>query len=165
MAGMALHPVPDDFVTARGQVERLPELTVLYRLLLAGLPAVPLPAMDPFGDAVHDVFAVGIEVDSAGLLQRIERGDGGKQFHAVVGCLGLAARQFLGHAAVAQHCAPAAGPGIAGAGTVGEDLDLLGHVSPYSDGDLIARWKRMRRIYSVGSRFITMPPSGTVSQS
>ena len=32
---------------AIGRVERLPEVDVLHRLLVGGLPAVPLPAMDP----------------------------------------------------------------------------------------------------------------------
>ena len=75
------------------------------------------------GDAVHDIFAVGVEIDRAGLLQRLQRRDRGHQLHAVVGRLGLAAGQFLGRAVVAQDRAPAAGPGIARAGAVGEDFD------------------------------------------
>ena len=52
MAGMALDPVPADLVAMERRIEPLPEFDVLHRLLVGGLPAIALPAVDPFGDAV-----------------------------------------------------------------------------------------------------------------
>src|SRR5690606_8661721 len=146
-------------------VELLPELAVLHRLPVGGAPAIALPAVDPAGNAVHDVFAVGVELDLARLLQRRQRAGRGGQLHAVVGGHGLAAMQLLDGAVVAQDGAPAARTGIARAGAVGEDLDRLhavatGSAMPYSAAERTARWKRSLRRYSSGSFFTTRLPAG-----
>ena len=91
MAGMALHPVPFDLVRRCRVDQLLPQLGILDRLPVGGLPAVPAPAVDPFGDAVADVDAVGIEVDPAGPLQRLERR--GSRRAAPSGCWWSAARR------------------------------------------------------------------------
>src|SRR5690606_28206956 len=166
VAGMALDPVPRHLVAAARLVQRLPQLGVLDRLPRGRLPAVPLPALDPARDAVLDVAGIGVEIDGARLLQRVQRLDRRHQLHAVVGGVGLAARQLLLHAVEAQDRAPAAGAGIAGAGPVGEYLDPLhGCFRPYSAAEAMARWKRSLRTYSSGSRFLTSAPSGPCSQS
>jgi hypothetical protein len=90
-----------------------------------GAPAVAPPVVDPAGDAVPDVFGVGMDLDLAAALERLERGDRRHQLHAVVGGHGLAARQLLLGAAGAQYGAPAAGARIARAGAVGEDVDRV----------------------------------------
>ena len=105
-------------------VEPLPQLDILDRLLVGGAPAVLLPAVDPAGDALPHILAVGGEVDDARLLQRFQRRDRRHQLHAVVGGVRLAALQFLFVVAELQDRAPAAGPGIARAGAVGEDRDV-----------------------------------------
>src|SRR4249920_3372362 len=75
VAGVALDPVPAHFMRLQRVIEALPQLGVLDRLLVGGSPAVLLPAMDPAGDALADILAVGGEVDGAGLLQRLQRRD------------------------------------------------------------------------------------------
>ena len=70
---MALHPVPLDVMDGTGGIEALPEFDVLHRLLVGRLPAVLLPAVDPLGDAVLHVDAVGEEADLAGPLQGLPR--------------------------------------------------------------------------------------------
>src|SRR5690349_5220461 len=112
MAGVALDPVPADLVRLQRGVETLPELDILHRLLVGGAPAVALPAVDPAGDALPDILAVGVEIDGARLLQRLERGDRRHQFHLVVGGVTLAAVQLFFLVAELQDRAPAAGPGI-----------------------------------------------------
>ena len=102
-------------------VEALPQLGVLHRLLVGGPPAVPLPAVDPGGDAVLHVLAVGVQLDAARPLQRFERRDRRHQLHAVVGGRRLRRRRSPCGVAVAQDRAPAAGAGIARAGAVGVD--------------------------------------------
>src|SRR6185312_6289612 len=111
----------------------------LDRLPRGRLPAVLLPAGDPAADAVADVVAVGMEVDPAGFLQGVQRLDRRHQLHSIVGGMRLATRHFLHLAIEAQHRAPAAGSGIARAGAVREDLDLLHAGSPYSAAERIAR--------------------------
>src|SRR5690606_26666408 len=66
VAGVPLNPVPFDLVAAASLVQAAPKVVVLDRLLVGGLPAAGLPAPDPFGNALHDVFAVGMQVDAAG---------------------------------------------------------------------------------------------------
>ncbi|MNF08223.1 hypothetical protein D3C80_2085900 [compost metagenome] len=61
----------------------------------------------------------------ARLAERFQRHDRRHQFHAVVGGVGLAAGDLALAPAKAQQRGPAAGTGIAQAGTVGVDLDLL----------------------------------------
>jgi len=41
-------------------IEPLPQIDVLDRLLVRRAPAVPLPAMDPAGDALTQILAVGV---------------------------------------------------------------------------------------------------------
>src|SRR3546814_11944928 len=92
---MALDPHPLDPVALGGGDERLPEIGVLDRFLRRGLPAVLAPAVDPSGEPVHHVAAVGGERDAAWALECVQRLDHGGQLHAVVGGVGRAARQLL----------------------------------------------------------------------
>src|SRR5690606_34436461 len=61
----------------------LPELEVLDG---AGLPLPPaaLPPRQPLGDALHEVLAVGHELDHAGSTKRAEKLDGAAERHPVV---------------------------------------------------------------------------------
>src|SRR5262245_46762935 len=59
VAGVALDPVPGDAVAGGGGIETAPEILVLHRLVLGRAPAVELPAVNPAGDAVAQVGAVG----------------------------------------------------------------------------------------------------------
>src|SRR6202023_4347030 len=114
---------PAPTMRLQGGIKPLPEVDVLDRLLVRGAPAVLLPAMDPAGDALTDILAVGVEIDGARLLQGFERRDRRHQLHAVVGGMRLAALQFLFDIAEFQDRAPAARTGIARASAVGVDGD------------------------------------------
>src|SRR5688500_386244 len=120
---MALHPAPFDPVPGGGVEQLLPQLRILDRLAVGSLPAVPAPAVDPFGDAVAYVGAVGVEDDVARLVQRLECPDRGEQLHPVVGGERLPAGNLLFPFAGADHGAPAARARIALARAVGENLD------------------------------------------
>src|SRR6266404_1657616 len=95
MAGMPAHPFPVDDVAARGSVEPLPQIDVLYRLLVGGAPTAPLPAVDPLGDAVAQILAVAIKADAARSRKRFQPGDRSHQFHSVVGGIWVVAAKFL----------------------------------------------------------------------
>src|ERR1700759_734189 len=121
---MAPHPDPIDLVWRPRGVEALPQLDILHRLLVRGAPSVLLPAVDPLGDAVAHVDAVGEETHAARPLQRLQPLDGRHQLHAVVGGGRIAAGEFALPTADAQDRAPAARSGISAAGAIGEDLAL-----------------------------------------
>src|SRR5699024_2832666 len=116
-------------VGRRGGVESPPEVVVLDRLPCGCRPPVRFPSVDPAGDAVAEIGAVGDDVEGRGAAQGLERGDGGHELHAVVGGHGLAALELArleGAPAFAgeEERAPAAGAGVAGAGAVGIGEEL-----------------------------------------
>src|SRR3546814_10663374 len=85
MAVMAAHPLPVNTMGGYGGLEALPQVDILDRLAVGGLPAARIPAAQPFGGAVDHIAAIGIQRDGAGPLQCLERLDGGGQFQAVGG--------------------------------------------------------------------------------
>src|SRR5437870_8795413 len=84
MAGVTAQPVPMHFVALQRRVELLPQVDVAHRLPVGGAPAIAFPDMDPFGDAAAQVLAVGMEIEDARALERLERRDGGGELHAIV---------------------------------------------------------------------------------
>src|SRR6267378_8471148 len=118
VAGMAAHPVPPYRVVGERGIEPLPQIDILHRLAISGLPPVAFPTLDPGHDAVAQILAVGVKVHGAGSLERLERRDRGHQLHAVVGGVRLAALELLLVVPEAEDRAPTARPGIAGAGAV-----------------------------------------------
>ena len=65
MAAVTLDPVPFDAVRRSGFDQLLPQIGVLDRLPVRGAPAVLPPFVDPAGDPVADVIAVGVKRDAA----------------------------------------------------------------------------------------------------
>src|SRR3546814_12460146 len=104
------------------RVEPPPQILVLDRLLGGGPPAVSLPTLQPNADAVADVAAVRVQCDGARPLQRLQGGNCGNELHAVVGGRGVAARQFPLGRTGPEDSTPTAGPRIAAAGAVREDV-------------------------------------------
>src|ERR1700675_4590200 len=92
---MPTQPVPAHAMRGCERIEPLPEIDILDRLLVGRAPAVAFPLMYPSHDAVAQILAVGMDVDEARPLERIERGDRGHELHAVVGGMGLAALELL----------------------------------------------------------------------
>ncbi len=94
---MALHPSPLDLVSGCQLIKRLPQIRILDRLLVGGLPAVALPAMNPFADALLHIRRVGKNNGITRPRKYTERFDHGRHFHAIVCRVGNAAEQlFLG---------------------------------------------------------------------
>ena len=129
MTGVTFHPDPFDPVRLGGVEQFLPQVSILDGLFIGGFPAVALPAFDPFGQAVHDITAVGRQRHTTWLGQCIEPRNRCRHFHAVVGRQRLAARQLPFARTHADDGAPAARPRIALARAVGGDFDLgeFGH--------------------------------------
>ena len=124
VAGVAFDPNPLDLVAAEQAVQRLPEVDVFdFRFLIAGAPVVLFPVGQPFGDAVHNITAVGVQRDVAFLFEGFQRLNHRRQFHAVVGGFPFAAAQLLFRVLMAENGAPAAGAGIARAGAVCENFN------------------------------------------
>ena len=82
---MAFDPLPLNLVGAEGLVETLPEVDILHRFFIRGFPAAFFPVMDPAGNSLTHILAVGTEHHIAGLRQRFKRNNGRHQFHPVIG--------------------------------------------------------------------------------
>ena len=108
MAGVAFEPVPGDVMLSGHEIELSPEVVVLDGLLVHRAPAACFPAPDPALDAVPQVFGVRVAMDFATLLEAAQRGDGGLEFHAVIGGGRFAAADFLGARAVLEELLTAA---------------------------------------------------------
>src|SRR5437867_8401660 len=121
--GVPTNPVPLDVVFLRESVQFLPQVGILHRLALSGLPAIFFPDVDPSLDAVSHVLRVGIDVDRTAALEALERTDHGGKFHAVIGGVRLATEDLELAAAILQHRAPATGPWVALACAVGVNDD------------------------------------------
>ncbi len=106
------------------RIEPLPQVDILDRLLLGRAPAVALPLRHPGQDAVAQVLTVGMDVDQARPLERVERRDCGHELHAVVGGMRLAALELPHVRAGGQDRPPAARTRIARAGAVGMNDDV-----------------------------------------
>src|SRR5690606_33456274 len=103
------------------------------------LPAVALPARDPAIDAVLDVLAVGMQLHLARTLEGVERLDGRRQLHLVVGGLRRPAAHFLVVPVIFEDRAPASGAGIARTGAVGKNQNAVAHCAAASSS-----WRRTR---------------------
>ncbi len=86
--------------------------------------------MDPFGDAIEDIFAVGVQFDMARLDQDFERLYRSRKLHPVIGGVGIAARNFFFMLAIADYSAPTARPGVALARAIGKYLKLFQECCP-----------------------------------
>src|SRR3954469_14736116 len=84
MPAMAFDPVPFDSVWSGGLDQLLPQLRILDGFLIGRAPAVLPPLVDPAGDSVANIGAVGMELDSARPLERFEPANRGDQLHSVV---------------------------------------------------------------------------------
>lgn len=126
VAGVAFDPAPGDVVGGGGGVEALPEVGVLEGQVVGAGPAAGLPSAEPaFGHGIDEVAGVGVEGDLAGGGEGLEAGDGGEEFHAVVGGAGEAAGERAGLAVVDEEGAVAAGAGVSLGGAVGVDGDVF----------------------------------------
>ena len=79
---------------------------------------VALPIRHPFGNAGLDVFRISEELHFAAFAQGAQTFDGRSQFHAIIGGGRFRTADFLALLAVFEDRGPAAGTGIALAGTV-----------------------------------------------
>ena len=127
---MALQPVVGDLMLfALGQ-QRSPQVRVQSRGFVGLFPPACAPALGPaLLQAVDDIFAVAVQVDGAGLLELAQRLQQGCHLHAVVGRVRLPAGKLLLihllRRAEPQDRPPAARPGVAAAGTVRINFNLL----------------------------------------
>src|SRR5262249_59028082 len=108
MTGVAAHPVPAHAMVRERRIETFPQVVVLDRLAIGRAPAVALPFLDPRHDAVAQILAVGVDVDEARALERLDGRDRRHQLHPVVGGGGLAALDLFFVDAGDEDRAPAA---------------------------------------------------------
>src|SRR5690625_1390807 len=123
---MAFHLDPYNLMALCLLEKAFPQVLVLDGFLRRRLPSVALPAVEPsLGECPVHVGAVGVEVNAARLFQRAERFEGRGEFHPVVRGLRRAARNLTFERAISQNSRPTARAGVAAAGAVGIDDDVL----------------------------------------
>lgn len=108
-------------------VELLPEVDVLDfapAVLFLSPPTIALPTGHPFAQTFANVLTVQEQFDDRGPLERFESAHHREQLHAVVGRVGFAAGgfQFLARRGMPQDKGPTAGPRIAAARAVSEEV-------------------------------------------
>ena len=82
---MAFDPSGGDLVSLALFRKRLPEVLILHWFAACGSPALGNPVLQPHGESVGDIFAVGEEVNPGGLFEGLECCEDGSNFHALVG--------------------------------------------------------------------------------
>ena len=122
---MPLDPVPRHLMAGNLGIELAPEILIEHRLAVGLAPISPAPAVDPLVDALHHVLRIHVQIDATWALERAQRLKDSHHFHSVVGRLQLAAVQGLFRMTRTHQCAPAARAGIALAGTVGPDFNVI----------------------------------------
>ena len=128
MARMAAQPMQMHRMPPQLGQQFLPEVHVFDRLFVRLDPVFLLPGPEPaFFHRIADVLRIRIKLHRAGFPERGQGFQHAGDLHAVVGGQAEAARQFLAviRAFQAEHGGPSAGAGIAQAGAVGMNNDLL----------------------------------------
>lgn len=121
VAGVTADVFPSDLRTIQ-IIQQVPEVLVEDIFARRGFPAFIFPALNPFGDAVFNIFAVGVKGDWFGLTgidKKFEGSDGSLHFHAVVGGLGVCTSEFVTVAVgETDYYTPAARAWVAGTSAV-----------------------------------------------
>src|SRR5262245_2544962 len=106
----------------REEQEPSPEVPVDRQLVALTPPAATPPShRPPFGNPVHDVLRITVQLDRAWLLEGFEPGDRSQKLHSIVGGSAKPSRKFLGGSFVSHHDTVATRARIARAGTVGKN--------------------------------------------
>src|SRR6185295_1348565 len=111
---------PGDAAAGHGGLQPLPEVAVEDRLAFLGLPAAPLPAVEPAGGSVAQVVRAGMDGHGGAARQPLEGGDRSQEVELVGSGGPEAAGEHGLAAALADQRGPASFP--AGAGDPQEDL-------------------------------------------
>src|SRR6266496_3472432 len=123
VSGVSFHPMPRDTVSSGDPVKLPPQIHVFHRLLVGGAPAPAFPVVQPLADAFLNVLRVGVHLNFARRLQRLERPDYGGELHTVVGGIGFATEKFPIVPARFDQRTPSARARVALAGTVRINTD------------------------------------------
>ena len=92
---MPFHPMPF-YRMARGKINQfMPQFGIANRFLAGINPPALFPAVDPFGDPVDQIFAVGIQRHFAWFDQGGQTLNRGGHLHAIIGRIRLPARKFF----------------------------------------------------------------------
>ena len=123
---MSLDPDKRDAVTLEELEQALPEIDVECRGFVALFPPVGTPGKRPaLRNGVNEIFGVRGQSHLARLFQGGQCLNRRQKLHAVVGGHRVTARKLTLHAAIDQHRAPTAAPGISSARTVGINFYML----------------------------------------
>lgn len=127
MTGVAFGPVPGDttsgFMPFNRRQQPPPEILVFHRFFVGRAPPIALPPIDPLGNAIAQVCAVGVQLDPTGPFERLQCLDRGAQLHPVIGGRAKPAADGLFMCAILKHSRPPARSRIADTAAVGINND------------------------------------------
>lgn len=125
---MAPGPLGIEGVMMPKDVQNPPQLLVQDWFLPGIDPTTPFPAVNPFGEALDDVFTVGNDSNPAGLLQTEQPANHRSQFHSIVRAVshrpGMLNPRFCLPPCGSENECPASRAGIRAAPTICEELDI-----------------------------------------
>ena len=107
-----LTPHPLDLMGRCGPLQPPPQVHVLHRLAVRGLPVPALPRRNPLRDPVLQVRRVGAEPDPARPAQRLQRFDRGGELHPVVRRVARPAERSFSRAPERSTAPQPPGPGF-----------------------------------------------------
>src|SRR5580658_9574605 len=95
-----------------GSVQFSPQISVFYRLLFFGLPAIFFPKRNPFRDSVFYVFRVGEKINFTLLFQCRKRFYRGGYFHAVIRRGNFSPAKLTSMRGIGENSSPTTGAGV-----------------------------------------------------
>ena len=106
-------------------VESNPKILIRDRLFVCFLPAIPFPAVDPFGNPAFNVFRVRDDLNGASLFQAFQSFDSRGQFHPIISRVRTAAEDLAFKFTVPQNTSPSTLTRVPFARAICNQLDVL----------------------------------------
>jgi len=123
---MAVYPRKRDRVVFCGSKQPLPQIGIERFIFFVTHPPVAAPLQYPaLFHGVDNVTGIGHDRNITGFPELFKTNDNRHEFHAVIGGIGKAARQFFFMGAILKDYTVAAGAGIAGTSPVGKKRDFF----------------------------------------
>ena len=120
---MAFDPTPIHAMQIAQRVQALPQVGVFHGFVIGRFPSAFFPVVDPLGDTLAHVLAVGVNLHLATAFERCQGFNHCRELHAVVGGVHLTTKEFYLFAFAGQPGPPAAPPRVAFARPIGVNGD------------------------------------------
>jgi|SRR5690349_8127723 len=135
MRRMPFRPFPLCVVCIYKFVKHHPQVLVLNGLFVRTPPSVPFPSLDPLHDAVFYILRIRNDFDGTPFIQPFQTFNHSGKFHAVISRVSARSEQLAFKFAIPENASPASLSGIALAGSVRDQLNVLQATSAHSGAE------------------------------